>query len=136
MKIMIVIFMAIMFAGCSILGYRNVDGLKGNATHVADFDAKRSSVLIYRDFLRYANARRNNPATGGYSDVNSELDRSTGNAYVTTLHDRRVIGHVEINHRDSNSAHVKAWWLIGSFYTDCSVRQTADPSLDCPVPKK
>ena len=136
MKIIIVILMATMFAGCSILGYRDVDGLKNNSTHAADFVANRSSGLIYRDFLRNANARRNDPVAGRVAGANSELDRSSGNAFVTTLHDGRVIGHVEISYRDSDSAHVRAWWLIGSLYTDCSVRRTADLYLDCPIPKK
>ena len=136
MKIIIVMLMAIIFSGCSILGYRSVDGLKNNSTHVADFIANRSSVLIYRDFLRNANARRNIPVGGRFTDVISELDRSSGNGFVTTLHDGRVIGHVEINYRNPDSSQVRAWWLLGSLYSDCSVRQTADLYLDCPMPKK
>ncbi len=136
MKTILVLLLAAAISGCSVLGYRNVSDLKSEATRSADFVVNRSSVLIYRDFLRNANARHNDPVAGPFAGERHELDRSSGNGFVTMLHDGRVIGHVEIEHREADSARVRAWWLLASRYSDCSVRQIADQNLACAIPKK
>lgn len=106
--------LAVLSAGCSILGYRDVNDLKSEAKYRISKEIDRDPVLVYRD-VTYALAActRSQPA-GPYRAVASNLNRETEHGEVSLTHQGRFIARYEISKTSDGKAQVSGWWLIGA----------------------
>ena len=101
-------------AGCSVLGYRDLDDLKAEAKYRLVTEVDRDPVLVYRDVARALNACTRDPIAGPYREVISSLDRRTDSGQISLTHERRYIARYEISKTADGKANVSGWWLIGA----------------------
>ena len=114
MKRPVILALLVVLAGCSILGYRDVNDLKSEAKYRLDREVDRDPVLVYRDLARALAACTRDPVAGPYRAVASNLDRATDRGEVSLTHEGRFIARFEISKTGNDKAHVLAWWLIGA----------------------
>jgi hypothetical protein len=132
MKLIFVAVTVLFMSGCAVIyGTKNVSEFKNTSSSYTTFIADQNSVVVYRNYSRNADARHNDPIGGGFASEKRELDRTSGNGFVTTFHDGRVRSHIEIEALDANTSLVKAWWHVASTYSECSLRRVADSKFAC-----
>lgn len=131
MKLIFIAATALLMSACALYGTKNVSEFKNTSSSYTTFTANQNSALVYRNYSRNADARHSDPIGGRFASEKRELDRASGNGFVTTFHDGRVRSHIEIEALDVNTSRVKAWWRLESTYSECSLRRVADSSFTC-----
>ena len=116
-----IVLLAAVSAGCSILGYRDVNDLKSEAKYRLSKEIDRDPVLVYRDVVRALAVCTRNSVAAPYRALTSNLDRDTDHGEISLTHEGRFIARYEISKTGDGKAQVSGWWLIGA--------QSCQPSL-------
>jgi hypothetical protein len=116
-----IVLLAAVSAGCSILGYRDVNDLKSEAKYRLSKEIDRDPVLVYRDVARALSVCTRDPVAGPFRIVTSNLNRETDYGEISLTHEGRFIARYEISKTGDGKAQVSGWWLIGA--------QSCQPSL-------